>query len=219
MAVRTVRTTEDRANRLRALPRPARLALGIALSCAACLVLVGVTGCWGGTSANSGQGSDTTKVAGAHMAGAQMDVHINPETLANRPAPWVLTSPQSAVKSYLDWTAYAYRIGQSDVASLTMGSGEFNRVDAYTQLNLEKAQLLDENLKSVKYGTPSVDGTQTKIPTRENWSYRYVSIKNPGQTVGGPYTASYDATYTVVKSYQGQWLVTAVDAKALGPVK
>jgi len=153
------------------------------------------------------------------MAGAQMDVHINPDTLANRPVPWVLTSPQSAVKSYLDWTAYAYRIGQSVVASPTMGSAEFTRVDAYTQLNLEKAQLLDETLKAVKYGTPSVDGTQTKIPTREDWSYRYVSIKNADQTVGGPYTASYEATYTVVESHQGQWLVTAVDAKALGPVK
>ena len=153
------------------------------------------------------------------MAGSIMDVHVTPQALASRPKPWALTSPESAVQSYLDWTSYAYRIGTSAVASPTMGADEFTRVDAYTELNLEKSQLLDQTLKSLKFGTPSIVGTATKVPTKEDWSYRYVSIKNAGQTVGGPYSASYEATYTVVKSYKGEWLVTAVDAKALGPVK
>jgi hypothetical protein len=36
--------------------------------------------------------------------------------------------------------------------------------------------------------------------------------------VGGPYTASYDATYTVVKK-SGHWIVDSVEAKPLGTVK
>jgi len=157
---------------------------------------------------------------GAAMAGPTADVHIAPETLASKPKPWNLASPESAVRSYLDWTSYAFRIATSAVSAPTMTADEGVRVDSYVQYNLEKSRILDQNLISISFGTPSVAGTTTLVPTKETWSYRYISIKTASQVIGGPYAASYDATYTVVRSGKGNnWAVSKVAAKALGTVK
>ena len=171
------------------------------------------------TSLNAGS-SEATPTTSAHMAGPPVEIHVTPETIAAKPKPWVLTTPQSAVRSYLDWTSYAYRIATSDAATPTMGPDEGVRVDSYVQYNAEKKQIIDQTLSSITFGKPSVGTTSTLVPTKESWSYRYVSIEDPSKVVGGPYTASYDSTYTLVKSKKGGvWQVYKVDALPQGTVK
>lgn len=152
------------------------------------------------------------------MAGPAQKVYVSRAALASKPQPWVLKTPEAAVKSYLDWTSYAYRIATSDVATPTMSAAEAVRVDSYNQFNLEKSRLIDQTLDSISFGKASAGSTSTLVPTKEKWTYRYVSISSGGKTIGGPYSASYTATYTVVKTAKG-WVVDSVKAKALGAVK
>jgi len=137
------------------------------------------------------------------MAGPHVDVHISQEALASSPHAWVLTTPQSAVRSFLDWTSYAYRIATSDVATPTMGANQEVRVDSYVQYNLEKQRLLDESLTSITIGSPTAESTHTVVPTHAEWTYSYLSIDTGNKVIGGPYSASYDVTYTVVKTAKG----------------
>ena len=155
----------------------------------------------------------------AHMAGSGVDARVTQEAFDSKPKPPVLTTPESAVRSYLDWVSYAYRIGQSKVAAPAMSPDEWVRVDAYVQYNIEKRKLIDQTLKSIEFGKPVVKAKTALLPAKEKWKYRYVSIEEAGKTIGGPYTASYDTTYTVIKSDKGAWVVDKVDAKALGTVK
>lgn len=152
------------------------------------------------------------------MAGAAVEVHISRAAIDARPAPWNLTTPESTVRSYLAWTNYAYRIAQSDAASATMSADRAVYVDSYIQLNLEKSQLIDQTLKSVTFGKTTVEGTHTIVPTHEVWSYRYLSIKTTDQVLRGPFTATYDVTYSLKKSGAG-WVVDSVKFKAIGEVK
>lgn len=152
------------------------------------------------------------------MAGPTYDVHVTPAALSTRPAPWVLTTPESTVRSYLAWISYAYRIGQADVASATMTTDEEVHVDSYNQYNLEQARVIDQNLQSITFGKPSTEPTCVLLPTKETWTYRYFSIKEAGKPIGGPYTLSYETTYTLVKTGKG-WVVASEKAKALGVIK
>jgi hypothetical protein len=192
----------------------------IAVCCVAGAMLLATSGCSSaGSSTGKGAGSAATSApVGQNMAGPAQQVIISKEALANKPAPWVLSTPQAAVRSYLDWTSYAYRIAQSEVATPTMSAKQEVRVDSYTQLNLEKSQLIDQTLRSITFGSPSTVGTRTLLPAKEDWTYRYVSIQKAGQTIAGPYSVSYDTTYTVVKTSKG-WVVDSIQAKALGTVK
>lgn len=152
------------------------------------------------------------------MGATDQTVTISATAFQARPKPWVLATPKSAVRSYLDWTSYAYRITESTVATPTMSTGQEVHVDSYIQLNLQKSQLIDQSLVSITFGKPSVEGTHTLVPVKEKWSYRYVSTKEVGKTIAGPYSASYDSTYTLVKSGKN-WIVDSVEAKAIGAVK
>jgi hypothetical protein len=93
------------------------------------------------------------------------------------------------------------------------------RVDSYVQYNIEQKRLIDQTLKSITFGTPRVGSTSTLVPTKEQWTYRYVSTETGNKTVGGPYSASYDTTYTVVKAKNGNWVVDSVKASPQGTVK
>lgn len=159
--------------------------------------------------------------SGAAMSGpaGSGTVIVTRAAFEAKPEPWNLTTPQSAVRSYLAWTSYAYRIGNADVASLTMSPDEGVRVDSYIQLNLQKFQLIDQTLGAFTISKPSIEGTRATVVTTENWSYRYVSTRTAGKTVSGPFTASYDATYTVVKTADKTWVVDSVAATAHGTVK
>lgn len=216
-----MRTTEPTGNGRRPLSRSARIVTRAAFCCLVGVALLGIAGCSGSASngASSGSGSqDASGVVGAHMAGPAVDINVTGEAVASKPKPPVLTTPESAVRSYLDWVSYAYRIGTSEVATPTMTPLEGVRIDSYTQYNLQKLQLLDQTLKSITFGKANIEGSRAIVPATEKWDYRYVSIKTAGKTVGGPYSASYDTTYTLVRSGQS-WVVDSVDAAASGKVK
>jgi hypothetical protein len=153
------------------------------------------------------------------MAGPAVDIHVDAAVVNAKPQPWNLTTPESAVRSYLDWTTYAYRIGQSSAAQSVATADEGVRVDSYVQYNVEKKQLLAQKLDSITFGTPSVTSTATLLPAKEQWTYNYVSINSGNKSVGGPYSASYDTTYTVAKQKNGSWLVASVKATPKGTVK
>jgi hypothetical protein len=138
--------------------------------------------------------------------------------VGSKPKALVLSTPESAVRSYLDWVSYAYRIGQSGVATPTMSSYEEVRVDSFVQYNIQKSRLIDQKLKSIKFGTPSVEGSTAVIPAKEKWTYRYVSIETAGKTISGPHSAAYDTRYHLVKTPRG-WIVESVEATAQGTVK
>lgn len=212
-----VRTTEHVPNRrLRPLVMLAVLAL-IAIAA------VAMSGC---TKAKSPQGSAqtgssvTTSGMSAHMSGAPVNVYIAQEVVdSRRPAPWNLRSPQSAITSYLAWVSYAYRIGNSQVATPTMTSYEEVRMDSYCQYNLENKRLLDQKLDSISFGKASKTATATLVPVKESWTYSYLSVDKGNPVIGGPYRIDYQSTYKVVKNAAGQWIVDSVNAKALGTLK
>lgn len=183
-----------------------------------CLLMLVLAGCSGGGAA-SNPGSTETSGGVIPHGGAAVEVRISEDALQNKPEPWVLDTPESAVRSYLDWTAYAYRIARSDVATPTMTPYEEVRVDSYVQYNIQKSRIIDQTLESITFGKPSVGTTSTLVPVKETWSYRYVSIEKAGETIGGPYSASYDSTYTVVESVKGVWQVDSAVTTALGEVK
>lgn len=146
------------------------------------------------------------------MAGPDVSVQVTPEALATEPAPPDLTDPQSAVRSYLDWISYAYRTGQSQTALPTMTSYQEVRVDSYVQYNLQQQRLLDQTLVSIDFGKPVAQEGRTLVPAEERWQYRYVSATRAGEVLGGPYEASFEATYTVVPNGEGGWVVDSVEA-------
>jgi hypothetical protein len=188
------------------------------LVCVALFALVTLLGCDSGADKGSGS-AETSAAAGRNMAGPAQKVVISKQAVASKPQPWVLTSPESAVRSYLDWTSYAYRITESSAATPTMSEAQEVRVDSYVQLNLQKSQILDQTLESIAFGPPSVGSTSTLLPATEKWTYRYVSIDQVGKTLRGPYTAEYQTTYTLVKNKAGNWVVDNVAVKPIGTIK
>jgi hypothetical protein len=136
----------------------------------------------------------------------------------SQPKPWVLTTPEQAVRSYLDWVSYAYRVGSSQVATPVMSGNEGVRIDSYLELNRQQGKRIEQQLTSITLGKQSVEGTHTLVPTHETWTYAYVSLTD-GKQIGQTDHATYDATYTVVSPRQGQWVVDSVVAKPIGQVK
>jgi len=208
-----VSPTEDFRDRVRPSRSTAHFMCRVLLGCLTLVALLAVAGCSTSKPAPSGP-------VGAHMGGAADagTVVVTRAALESTPQPAVLSTPESAARSYLDWISYAYRIGDSRVATATMTPAEGVRVDAYIQLNLEKTQFIDQTLLSATFGKASIEGTHATLPAKENWTYRYVSSKSAGATVTGPFSVSYDVTYTVVKSGAG-WVVDSTDAKSLEAVK
>ena len=153
------------------------------------------------------------------MSGPPVDVHISAEAVKAHPASLDLATPESTVRSYLDWVTYSYRTARSDTASSTMSPKEGVRVDAYIQYNIEKQRLLDQKLTSITFGKPSINGTTALVPAQENWTYSYLSINTGNGVIGGPYSASYDSTYPVLKAKDGTWRVDSVKATPKGDVK
>ncbi len=185
------------------------------------ILAIGLAGCSAkGTTTGAEGSAETTGGAGHSMAGSVTDIYISDEALASKPKEPVLNTPEDAVRSYLDWTSYAYRIAQSPVATPTMSPYEEVRIDSYVQYNLQRDRVLDQTLTTLTLGKPSIDGTRAIVPAQEKWTYSYVSIKPGGKVLGGPYTASYDTTYTVIRPGKARiWVVDSVTAQAQGTVK
>ena len=197
------------------------LKVGVLASIGAVLTLAVLAGCAPsrGTSSSSQSNAATSSAGmGAHMAGPAVDVHVSQNAIASKPAPWNLTTPESAVRSYLDWMSYSYRIATSDVSTPTMGPDMGVKVDSYIQYNIEKKQLIDQRLKSITFDTPSTTSTSAVVPAHEQWTYSYVSIQTPDKTIEGPLSATYNTTYHLSKTPHG-WVVMSVDVKPQGTVK
>lgn len=175
-----------------------------------------LTGCAGAAPTTV---EETTPTVGARMAGPVIDIQVTQEALASKPAPVDLKTPESAIRSYLAWTSYAYRTAQSVAAQPAMTGPEYVRVDAYVQFNIQQYRMIDQTLDSLKLGTPTITADGATVTAKEKWTYRYVSVKTAGEVLEGPYPASYDATYTLTKSADDAWLVDSVQATALGTVK
>jgi hypothetical protein len=199
----------------------ARVVATAVVVCLAAGALSAISGCSGGSSGanESAKSTEASSAVGRNMAGPSQKVVISKQAIAAKPQPWVLDTPEEAVRSYLNWTSYAYRIAESVVATPTMSDEQEVRVDSYNQLNLQKSQLLDQTLVAITFGKASVEGTRAILPAKEKWKYRYVSISEVGKTVGGPYDASYDTTYTLIKKKGGTWVVDDIAVKATGAIK
>jgi len=188
----------------------------IVMTCCLALLLVFILGISAGCTSDEVAGE--AEAAGAGMGGPAVEVQVTEEALASEPETIDLSTPEAAVRSYLDWSSYAYRIAQPRVALPTMTSYQEVRVDAYIQYNIQKGRLIDQTLESLEVQDIREGEESVEVVVKETWSYNYVSVKNAGEVISGPHEASYDAIYTVVQ--QGDdWVVDAVEATVLGPVE
>jgi len=196
----------QRENRMSALrPGVVRIAWMLVALVAAATCLSGCSGAGGRGGAVSGSGETTP---------GQF-----PETrpaAASKPASLTLDTPVDAVRSYLDWTSYAFRILDSDVASMTFDPYEEVRVNSYVELNRQKNRALDQRLVGFDVRSETSQGeTSTLVAASEKWVYRYIDVAT-GAYATPVYSASYDTTYTVVRSGTGLWVVASVDASSTG---
>jgi len=145
--------------------------------------------------------------APAGIAG-EPDIDIAADAV--EPAPWDLSTPETAVRSYLDWVSFSYRQANSEVVSAVMTPAEWVRVDAYVQLNRAEGKGLEQSLESIELSAVSEDRSTAVIATREDWTYRYFSLDTL-EYVTTRTNESYETTYTVVKDATG-WLVDSVEA-------
>lgn len=192
----------------------AKAAVALAAGLALALAVLTLAGCSGDQS-TSQAGAETEEPKGYGMGGVDQPIAILASTIEDRPAPWDLGTPESAVRSYLDWVGYAYRIAESDVASPTQSAYQLVRTDAYIQANLQEQRLLDQSVTSLTFGEASIEGSTAVLPAEEEWTYRYVSIVDAGETVSGPHTAHYKTTYTLEKTESG-WVVDDIEVETIG---
>ncbi len=136
---------------------------------------------------------------------------------AVEPAPWDLSTPELAVRSYLDWVSFSYRMANSEIPTATMTPEEAVRVDSYIQLNRIDGRGLEQSLTSLEITSVSQEASAAVVTAHETWRYRYFSLETLDYLTE-EYTASYDTTYTLVAHPQG-WLVDAVEATSDEEVK
>ncbi len=129
-----------------------------------------------------------------------------------QPAPWDLSTPELAVRSYLDWVSFSYRMANSDIPTATMTPAEGVRVDSYIQLNRMDGKGIEQFLESFEVASVSEEASSAVLTARESWRYRYFSLETL-EYVTEEYFASYDTTYTLVPG-GGGWVVDAVEATA-----
>jgi len=127
------------------------------------------------------------------------------------------STPQAAVRSYLDGITYSYRIGVSDVASQTMSGAELVRVDAYIELNRQQGRSIEQTLTEIEFGSVTgVEPTLT-VEATENWVYRYVPADGAAAD-SEELDAAYATEYTVIR--EGElWRVDSVKVQTQGTVK
>jgi hypothetical protein len=134
------------------------------------------------------------------------------------PAAPDLASPDAAVRSYLDWTSFSYRMANSELATLTCTPEWGVHIDSYIQLNRQETQRgIDQLLTRFEKRSESVDGTRAVLVAYEEWDYRYFSLVDE-RYLSPVHKASYDTTYTLVTD-GGRWLVDDVAATPLTPLK
>lgn len=172
-------------------------------------------GCDGTSGASDGSSEETTPSVSYGMAGAPKDVVVSREAIESTPTAPVLDTPESAVRSYLDWISYGYRTAQPGFSKPTMSEAEMVRVDAYNEYNIQKDRLINQTLDSITFGEATITGSSATVSTDEEWTYWYVSITEPGKILEGPMKAEYSAVYNLLKTDTG-WVVDSIDAERLG---
>jgi len=135
---------------------------------------------------------------------------------AVQPAPWDLSTPELAVRSYLDWVSFSYRMANSDIPTATMTPEEGVRVDSYIQLNRIDGKGIEQILEAFEVVSVSEETSSAVLTARESWRYRYFSLETL-EYVSEERMASYDTTYTLVPGVGG-WVVDLVEATAEGEV-
>ncbi len=126
------------------------------------------------------------------------------------------STPEASVRTYLQYTSFAYRMVNSDLASAVAAPYEGVRVDSFIELNREKDRGIEQQLTSFAKRSESQEGTRVVLAAHEEWRYRYFKLST--KTYDTPtYTATYDTTYTLTRDAKG-WLVDKYEAKALTPV-
>lgn len=162
---------------------------------------------------------ETTGGAGGSSGGTASAFDGTPITAPVVPPAPDLSAPLPAIRSYLAWATFAYRMANSEIASLTMTPYEGVRVDSYIQLNREKGRGLEQEL--VDFKPVEIEASRTAdgavYTASETWKYRYFSLEEKRYLTPW-YTTSYETTYSVVAT-EGVWRVDFVEATALTPVK
>lgn len=133
------------------------------------------------------------------------------------PAPWDLSTPESAVRSYLDWVSFSYRMANSEIPTATMTPEEGVRVDSYIQLNRMEGKGIEQVLESFEVVSVAEEASSAVLTARESWRYRYFSLETL-EYLSEDHTASYDTTYTLAPTDAG-WVVDTVEATAEGEVQ
>jgi hypothetical protein len=133
------------------------------------------------------------------------------------PAQADLSTPESAVSSYIEWVSYSYRTADSDVSSHTMTLGEGVRVDAYIELNRQQDRAIEQEIVGFDAPPASIAGTEAVVVAEEEWRYRYITMST-GAYDGPLREVSYDATYTLVLEGD-RWLVDLVEATPLSALE
>ncbi len=129
-----------------------------------------------------------------------------------------LSTPEAAVRTYLDWISYAYRTGDSQAAFDFMTSWEFVRVDSYVEKNRQESKGIDQRLLEFDINEVSGSESTKTVDTYEEWAYRYFGPD--GAYISEELTATYVARYTVVRAEdRDAWLVDEVDAVPRGEVE
>lgn len=136
---------------------------------------------------------------------------------AVQPAPWDLSTPELAVRSYLDWVSFSYRMANSDIPTATMTPDEGVRVDSYIQLNRIDGKGIEQSLEDFSVVSVSEESSSAVVVARESWRYRYFSLDTL-EYVSEPYVASYDTTYTLLAGATG-WVVDRVEAAPEGEIQ
>jgi len=155
----------------------------------------------GCSATTAGQAGETTRTVGAPVVPERYDQ----------------SSPETAVRSYLDGISYSYRVGDSEAASQTMTPFEWVRVDAYIEKNRQEGKAIEQRLEALEIlGSTGVEPTVT-VSARESWVYRYFSIPD-GAYQSEELTAAYKTEYTVVFE-GGIWKVDKVSVSPQGEVK
>jgi hypothetical protein len=135
---------------------------------------------------------------------------------AVQPTPWDLSTPELAVRSYLDWVSFSYRMANSEIPTATMTPEEGVRVDSYIQLNRMEGNGIEQFLETFEVVSVSEEASSAVLTARESWRYRYFSLETL-EYVSEEFRASYATTYTLVPGADG-WVVDAVEAAAEGEI-
>lgn len=133
---------------------------------------------------------------------------------ASTPPPPMLRDPKASVYSYLLWISYAYRVLDSNVATMAFSEYEEVRVNSYVELNRQQGRAIDQRLVKFEVDDVRTKGETATVSARESWRYRYIDIKS-GDYASPAYDVTYDTTYTVVQKGD-RWLVDKVDVRPVG---